>query len=127
MVVVDDNDPGAGMRRLSVSGSTFWHFGHWLAAERLLNKLRNKVGEWHDVLPHACLFQSGHIGVPPLQRHHCPGVSASREHHVHEEPADAAIAVHVGVDIDEDKMAEHDPHISLSSGTAARTSSSDVP
>src|SRR5207249_11922644 len=73
-------------------------------------KLRKEVGEWRDVLPHACLFQGGHVAVPPFQRHHCPWVTACREHHVHEEPADTAIAVHVGVDVDEDKMAEHDPY-----------------
>lgn len=109
MVVVDDNDPGT-MRRLSVSCSTFWHFGHGLTTKPVFNKLRKEIGEWHDVLPDACLFQSGHIGVPPLQWHHCPAVSACREHHVHKEAADTAIAVHIRMDIDEDEMAEHNSY-----------------
>ena len=53
IVVADDNNPGTGMRRLSVSGSTFWHFRHGLAVESLLHKLRKEVGEWRDALPHA--------------------------------------------------------------------------
>ena len=106
----DNNNPVTGMAAHVRHCSSRRHFGHWLAAEPLLNKLRKEIGEWHDVLPHACLFQSGHVGVAPFQRHHCPGVTACREHHVHEEPADTAIAVHIGMDIDEDEMAEHDPH-----------------
>ncbi len=31
-------------------------FGHWLAAEPFVYKLGKEVGEWHDVLPYACLF-----------------------------------------------------------------------
>ena len=58
--------------------STFWHFGHWLATNPLLHKMPEEIGERHYVLPHACLFQSGHIGVPPFQRHHCPGITSGR-------------------------------------------------
>jgi len=31
------------------------------------------------------------------------GVSARRQHHVHEEPADTPIAVRIGVNVDEDE------------------------
>ena len=31
-----------------------------------------------------------------------------RHHHVHQEPSSPAVSVHVGMDIDEDEMAEHD-------------------
>ena len=105
---VDDDD--SVITGMVASGSTFWHFGHRLAAEPFLNKLRKEIGEWHDVLSYACLFQSGHVRVPPFERHHCPRVSTSREHHVHEKPADTAVAIHIRMDIDEDKMPEQNPY-----------------
>ena len=56
------------------------------------------------------MLQGGHIAVSPLQRDNRPGISSGREHHIHQEAPDAAVPVHVGVDIDEYKMAKHDSH-----------------
>ncbi len=47
IMVADDDDNPVTSVVARVSGSTFWHFGHGLAAEPLLHKLRKEVGEWH--------------------------------------------------------------------------------
>jgi len=40
------------------------------------DELREEIGEWHDVLPHTRVFESGHVGVPSSYRHDRPGIAA---------------------------------------------------
>ncbi len=53
------------------------------------------------------MFQCCHECVPPLKGTRSRD-SRPRHHHVHQESPYAAVPVHIGMDVDKDKMPEHD-------------------
>jgi hypothetical protein len=53
-------------------------------------------------------FKSVHVGVAVGYRSDRPWVSARRHHRVDQEAPDAAVAIHTRMNVDEDKVPEHD-------------------
>ena len=70
-----------------------------------------------------------HVRIPALDRDDGPGIAGGRQHQVHQEPADATVAVRAGMDVDEQEVAEHGAHRRIGSfrsssnraGIASRT------
>ena len=56
---------------------------------------------------YAGAFQSGHITASVSDRDDDPGISTSGHHHIHQEPSDTPISVHIRVNVDEEEMAQH--------------------
>ena len=53
---------------------------------------------------HTCLLQCRHVLFPALHGDHHPRIAGGHELAVHHEAGGAAVAVHVGMDIDEEEM-----------------------
>lgn len=64
----------------------------------------NKPHERFNISFHARLLQRRHVRFPPLHGNNHPGVAGGHELAVHHEAGGAAVAVHVGMDIDEEEM-----------------------
>jgi hypothetical protein len=94
-------------RRASASGRR--KAGDYSSLQAVTHELPEEVGKGHDVLPYTRLLQGGYVGVAALHRHHGPWVATCGQHYIHEESANTAITIHIRVDINKDKMAEHDP------------------
>src|ERR1035438_4642012 len=73
------------------------------------DKLGKESRERPDVFLDARFFERGHVRLAFRERNHRPGIACRRHHRVHEKPSHAPVAVHVRVDIDEDKMPERRP------------------
>lgn len=64
-------------------------------------------GKGLDVVIDAGLFEGGHVFIAAVDGDDGPGVASRGQHRVHEKAAHAAVAVHIGVDIDKYPVAEH--------------------
>ena len=59
------------------------HRGRSFALESSLDQPGKKISEGPYVLPHARIFQGGHVGIACLNRDHGPRIAARAQHHVH--------------------------------------------
>lgn len=81
------------MREMRCSQADKIHF--------LLDHTRHEIGVTLHILIHAGCFESRQIGLALLDSDNRPGISAGREHGIHQEPRDAPVAVRVGMDVAE--------------------------
>lgn len=71
---------------------------------------RDEIGEGADVVAHRSILKRGHVGLAMLDADDAPGMTSRREERIHEETPDAAVAVRIGMDVNEEEMSENRPH-----------------
>src|ERR1700732_3741697 len=76
----------------------------------LIQQPCEKYCEWFNVLIHACGLKCGHIVASSFNGNDGPSVSTRCRHEVHEEAAHAAVAVRIGMYVDEHEMPENHAH-----------------
>lgn len=69
-----------------------------------------KVAKGGDVRAGTRLLQRFHVLAAALDRNNRPDRAGGNKHQIHEEPRQPAIAVHVGVDVDEEEMSQDRAH-----------------
>lgn len=90
-----------------VHGRSFRHRRQRIARQSFFHQPGEEVREGHDIFADTRFFESIHIGVAIADRNDRLRVSSRRHHGVHQEAPDAAVAIHIRMDIDEDEMPEH--------------------
>jgi hypothetical protein len=73
----------------------------------MLRKPREEVGERRNIPADTRAFQRDHIPSAVPNRDDDPGESTGGHHHIHQEAPDAAISIHVGMNVDEEEMSQH--------------------
>ena len=77
--------------------------------QAIADKLGKESRERPDVFLDARFFERGHVRLAFGEGNNRPRIACRRHHRVHEKPSYAPVAVHVGMDIDENKMPERRP------------------
>src|SRR6202035_2028757 len=80
------------------------------AFDPLIEQSCEKYCEWFYVLIYACRLKCCHIVASSVNGNDGPLVSTRCRHEVHEEAAHAAVAVRIGMYVDEHEMPENHAH-----------------
>ena len=75
-----------------------------VVSKRLPHQTPNKSNKRLDLPLHARLLQCRHVLFPALHGDHHPRIAGGHELAVHHEAGGAAVAVHVGMDIDDEEV-----------------------
>jgi len=90
-----------------VYGRSFWHRRRGLARQSLIHQPGEEVREGNDIFADTRFFESVHVGVAVGYRNDRPRVCTRGHHRVHQEAPDAAVAIHIRMDVDEGEVPEH--------------------
>ena len=95
------------------------HSRQWFARKSFTHEATNEVGEGNYVFSDTRPFEGIHVSVAITDRYDRSGVSARCQHDVHQKTPDAAVSVHVGMNVDEEEMPQHDTHSWISPLTSS--------
>jgi hypothetical protein len=79
-------------------------------AKALIDESTEETRKWYDVILNASLFKSRHILSALADRDNGPWIPTRSQHHVHQEAPHASVAVHVGVNVDKEKVSKNNSH-----------------